>query len=133
MEQNHQTRQPETSTPNQQKKKFKFDIKVNDSNAESLNDITASEAKNASDTIDLTSTDGGGSGRSNSRKTKRNRNKNKNKKSSAKTHQTSNKPVDIDYSQVDFTKFQGGSKANKSNPNEVQTKFHGKVIFLIII
>lgn len=43
-----------------------------------------------------------------------------------KVGQSSNKPVAFDYSQVDFKKFQGGSKKNP-NKNEVETKFHGKV------
>lgn len=55
------------------------------------------------------------------------KNKKNKKNASNKTAQSSGTPVRFDYSQVDFKKFKGGSQKNKSN-NEVQTKFHGKVI-----
>lgn len=59
-------------------------------------------------------------------KNKKFKNKRNNKK--AKVAQPSSKPVTpFDYSQVDFKKFQGGSKRNDSK-NDVQTKFHRKVL-----
>lgn len=48
--------------------------------------------------------------------------------SNKKSMQGSDKPVAFDYSQVDFGKFQGGSK-KQVNTNESTSKFHGKVAF----
>lgn len=42
---------------------------------------------------------------------------------------STNSSEQFDYGQVDFKKFKGGSQQAKRNPNEVQTKFHGKVIW----
>lgn len=42
-----------------------------------------------------------------------------------KTAQSSNQPIEFDYSKVDFKKFQGG--AEKSQPTEIKAKFFGKV------
>lgn len=47
---------------------------------------------------------------------------------SATSTTSTNSTEEFDYGQVDFKKFKGGSQQAKRNPNEVQTKFHGKVI-----
>lgn len=47
--------------------------------------------------------------------------------SNKKPIQSSDKAVAFDYSQVDFGKFQGGSKS-QVNTNQSTSKFHGKVI-----
>lgn len=65
-------------------------------------------------------------GRNGTPNSKKNKNKNKHNLSVQKGAQSSNKPVDFDYSQVDFNKFQGGSHKHQPN-NEIKTKFHGKV------
>lgn len=67
-------------------------------------------------------------GRNGTPNTKKNKKKNKLNLSGQKGAQSSNKPVDFDYTQVDFNKFQGGSHKNQPN-NEIKSKFHGKVRF----
>lgn len=46
--------------------------------------------------------------------------------------QSSSKPVEFDYSKVDFKKFQGGSQKPQQN-SDFKSKFHGKVIKIIMI
>lgn len=56
-----------------------------------------------------------------------NKKKNKrNKGNTPKVAQSSNTPVQFDYSKVDFSKFQGGSHKERPNP-EFKSKFQGKV------
>lgn len=66
-------------------------------------------------------------GHNSNQNAKRNKKKNKrNKGNTNKVAQSSNQPVQFDYSKVDYSKFQGGS--HKERPNtEFKSKFHGKV------
>lgn len=71
-------------------------------------------------------------GSNNNKSNKKNKKKNKNRQNNASststnsTQQSSSKPVEFDYSSVDFKKFQGGSQKQQPNP-EFKSKFHGKV------
>lgn len=65
----------------------------------------------------------------NSNKKNKKKNKKNNKKNGAAnnaTKQSSGKPVEFDYSKVDYKQFQGGSQKPKPE-TEFKSKFHGKV------
>lgn len=106
----------------QPSKKIKFDINVNGTPS---NDLQSNQPdSNVEDTEAQVDRLGQSSEAGSSKTIDRKKNK---KIQYKKTTQSSNKPVQFDYSQVDFQKFKGGSQKNKANGNEVQTKFHGKV------
>lgn len=110
----------------QSKKRMRFDVNTpsQSANDTETEECTEDNQQDAEDDDDV-SNEAGRSGRI-PKKNKKNK-----KIASNKTAQSSGTPVRFDYSQVDFKKFKGGSQKNKSN-NEVQTKFHGKVIDIVI-
>lgn len=102
-------------------KKARFEINVRDSPSTATTPAPATVSPMDETPNDTTSTP-------TSSMTKQQRKSNKKAKpmSNKKPAQSSNKPVAFDYSQVDFSKFQGGSK-KQVNTNETSSKFHGKV------
>lgn len=100
-------------------KKPRFDINVRDTPSTATTSSIASESA-----VEQTSTNGTPI---TSKKQQRKQKKSQ-VMSNKKSAQSSNKPVAFDYSQVDFSKFQGGSK-KQVNTNATTSKFHGKVSF----
>lgn len=64
-------------------------------------------------------------------KNQKKKKKKKNNFQQSNATNSSNNPQQFDYGQVDFKKFKGGSHQAKRNDNEVQTKFHGKVMVFL--
>lgn len=110
----------QSSSDSHPNKRMRFDVNTSSQSATEPEGSTEDNQLDAEDD-DEVSNEAGNSGRI-PKKNKKNK-----KIASNKTTQSSETPVRFDYSQVDFKKFRGGSQKNKSN-NEVQTKFHGKVI-----
>lgn len=102
------------------------DNHLNVDNAQSTMNVLVEEHNDDNDISSTSNHDRQNNGKVNANnKNKKFRHKRNNNK--AKVGQSSSKPLaPFDYAQVDFKKFQGGSKKNESK-NDIQTKFHRKV------